>query len=69
MAQEAHRIFKNPDSPIDELIELHARVFDLLNEAPGVRLSGIRQWLLAVREEIGVRLQCWSAEHLESLVA
>ena len=34
-AQDAHRILKSPDSQLDELIELHGRVFDLLNEAPG----------------------------------
>jgi hypothetical protein len=68
LAEDAHRISQSPDSPIDELIELHARVFHLLNEAPEVRLSEIRRWLLAVREEIGGRLRAWSLEELESLV-
>jgi hypothetical protein len=69
LAQDAHRILKCPDSPIDQLIELHTRVFDLINEAPGVRLSGIRRWLLSLREEIGARLHAWSLQQLESSVA
>jgi hypothetical protein len=69
LARDAHRILKSPDGQLDELIELHGRVFGLLNEAHGVRLSGIRRWLLSVREEIGDRLQSWSVEELESLVA
>ena len=69
LARDAHRTFSSPDGRLDELIELHGRVFGLLNEAPGVRLSGIRRWLLSVREEIGARLQSWSVEELESLVA
>ena len=69
LAQDAHRISQSPDSPIDELIELYARVFHLLNEAPEVGLSGIRRWLLSVRDEIGGRLRAWSMEQLESSVA
>ena len=67
-AQDAHRIFGSPDSRPDELIELHGRVFDLLCEAPAAGSSGIRQWLLSVRKEIGDRLESWSMEELESWV-
>jgi hypothetical protein len=68
-AQDAHRILRCPDSRPDELFELHARVFNLLRQAPGTGSSGIRRWLLSVREEISVRLQSWSAKELEFWVA
>ena len=66
---DAHQILNRPDSPLDDLIGLHRRVFCLLDEARGVRSSAIRRWLLAVRREIGVRFERWSVEDLESLVA
>jgi hypothetical protein len=68
-ALDAHRILGRPDSPLDELIELHARAFHLLDEVPGTRASGILGWLLAVRQRIGARLQSWSVEDLEFLLA
>jgi len=68
-AIDARRILNCPDSPIDEVIELHGRVWTLLHEAPGAHSSGIRRWLLAARRTIGQRLQSWAAEDLESLVA
>ena len=44
-------------------------VFYLLQEVRGAQSSAIGRWLLAVRREIGVKLQCWSLEDLESSVA
>jgi hypothetical protein len=69
VALDAHRILSRPDSPLDELIGLHWRVFHLLDEVPGARATGVLRWLLAVRQEIGARLQSWSVEDLESLGA
>ena len=70
LALDAHRILNHPDSPLDELIALHSsRVFYLLQEVRGAQSTAIGRWLLAVRREIGVKLQCWSLEDLEALVA
>jgi hypothetical protein len=69
LALDAHRVLGRPDSPIDELIGLHWRAWHLLREAPRVGSSEVRRWLLAVRHEIGAKLQSWSVEELESLVA
>jgi hypothetical protein len=67
LALDAHRILGRPDSPIDELLRLHARVWHLLQEVPGARPIGVLGWLLTVRQRIGARLQSWSVEELESL--
>jgi hypothetical protein len=69
LALDAHQILNHPDSSLDELIALHSRVFYLLQEVRGAQSSAIGRWLLAVRREIGVKLQCWSLEDLESSVA
>jgi hypothetical protein len=69
LALDAHRVLSRPDSPLDELIRLHWRAWHLLREAPRVGSSEVCRWLLAVRREIGAKLQSWSAEELESLVA
>jgi hypothetical protein len=66
LAADAHRILKCPDSPIDELIGLHGRVFRLLDAAQGARSNAILCWLLAVRQRIGARLESWSMEELDS---
>jgi hypothetical protein len=69
LACDAHRILGCPDSPIDDVIRLHGRVWTLLREAPGPRLSGVHRWLMAARQLIADRLHRWAAEELESLVA
>jgi hypothetical protein len=69
LAQDAHRILRCPDSPIDELIELHSQVLGLLNDAAGSRSAGILGWLHAVRGRVGARLRSWSAGVLESPIA
>jgi hypothetical protein len=63
-ALDAHRILKRPDSPTDELIALHRRVWFLLCEAPGSQSTPIRRWLLAARQEIAAKLQSRSVEAL-----
>jgi hypothetical protein len=68
-ALDARDVLGRPDSRLGELIRLHGRVFRLLQEVPGPRATGILRWLLAVRQRIGARLQSWSVEDLESLVA
>jgi hypothetical protein len=68
-AIDAHRILRRPESPVDEVFALHARAWSLLQEAPGARSGEIRRWLLAARRAIGVRLQSWASEEMESLVA
>jgi hypothetical protein len=68
-ALDARDVLSRPDSPLDELIGLHRRVFELLDEVPGARSTGILCWLVAVKQRIGDRLQAWSAEDLESSVA
>ena len=68
-ALDAHDVLSRPASRLDELIGLRGRAFHLLNEVPGARATGILCWLLAVRQEIGARLQSWSVEDLESLIA
>lgn len=67
LAREAHRVLGRPDGPIDELLRLHARVWHLLRDVPGARPVGVVRWLLAVRRQVGARLQTWSIEDLESL--
>jgi hypothetical protein len=69
LALDAREVLGRPDSPLGELIRLHGRVFRLLQEVPGPRATGILRWLLAVRQRIGAKLQSWSVEDLESLVA
>jgi hypothetical protein len=69
LALDAHRILRRPDSSLDDLIDLHGRVFHLLRQERGARSGGIGRWLLAVRQEIGVKLESWSVEDLESCVA
>jgi hypothetical protein len=68
-ARDAHRILPRPDCHADDLIGLHRRVWFLLREAPGSPSSAIARWLLAARQAIAARLQSWSAQELESLVA
>ena len=68
-ALDARDVLSRADSRLGELIRLHCRVFHLLQRAPGTRMTGIRPWLLAVRQRIGARLQAWSVEDLESLIA
>jgi hypothetical protein len=70
LSLDAHDILSRPDSPLDELIGLHWRAWHLLREAASVG-SGeeVCRWLLGVRQEIGAKLQSWSVEDLESLVA
>jgi hypothetical protein len=68
-ALDAHDVLRRPDSRAGELIRLHGRVFHLLQWAPVSQAGGILTWLLAVRQRIGARLQCWSLEDLESRVA
>jgi hypothetical protein len=68
-ALDAREVLGRPDSTLGELIGLHGCVFRLLQEAPGTRATGIVPWLLEVRQRIGARLQSWSMEDLESLVA
>lgn len=68
-ALDAREILGRPESTLGELIGLHGRVFHLLQGVPGTRTTGILPWLLAVRQQIGARLQSWSVEDLESRVA
>jgi hypothetical protein len=68
-ARDAHRILKRPDCHADDLIVLHKRLWFLLREAPGSPSSAIARWLLAARQEIAAKLQSWSVEELEALVA
>jgi hypothetical protein len=68
-ARDAHRILKGPDCHADDLIVLHRRTWLLLREAPGSQSSAIGRWLLAARQEIAARLQSWSAQEQDSLVA
>jgi hypothetical protein len=68
-ALDAHNVLCRPDVTLGELIGLHGRVFRLLQAVPGSRATGIRPWLLAVRQRIGARLQSWSVEDLASRVA
>ena len=56
------------DNRLSELIRLLRRVFHLLQGAQGTRMTGVRPWLLAVRQRIGTRIQAWSVEDLESLI-
>jgi hypothetical protein len=68
-ATDARRILTHPEGSIDEVIELHRRVWHLLRETRRAESSGIHRWLLAVRRTIGDRLQTWATEDLGSLVA
>ena len=68
-ALDARDALSRPDSTLGELIGLHGRVFRLLQEVPGPCATGIRPWLLAVRQRIGTRHQSGSVEDLESRVA
>jgi hypothetical protein len=68
-ALDAREVLGRPDSPLGELIGLHRRVWHLLQEVPAAPATGLRRWLLAVRQRIGAKLQAWSLEDLESLVA
>jgi hypothetical protein len=69
LALDAHAVLRRPDSTLDELFGLHWHAWHLLREAPHVGSSEVCCWLLAVRQEIGAKLQSWSVEDLESLVA
>jgi hypothetical protein len=69
LALDARDILGRPDSTLDELIGLQGRAWHLLREAPRAGSIEVCRWLLAVRQVIGSRLQSWSVEELESLVA
>jgi hypothetical protein len=68
-AIDAHRVLNRPDSPIDEVIRLHRRVWYLLRDTPGARSNEIRRWLLAALRAIDTRILAWSSTELESWVA
>jgi hypothetical protein len=68
-ALDAYDVLGRADSTLDELIALHRRVWHLLLEVHGAQSTEIHRWLLAVRQEIGAKLQSWSLEDLECLVA
>src|SRR5262245_58183520 len=61
-AVDAYRGLGRPDGPIDEMIALHRRAWDLSHLVPGARMTEIRRWLLAARLKIGTRLQRWAEE-------
>jgi hypothetical protein len=69
VALDAHRVLNRPDSPIDEVLRLHRRVWHLLHDAPGARPNEIRRWLLAALQAIDARILAWSFTELESWVA
>jgi hypothetical protein len=68
-ALDAHRVLRRPDSPVDEVIDLHRRVWYLLHQAPGAQTTAISRWLQVARQAIAARLRAWVVEDLESLVA
>ncbi len=68
-ALDAHRVLNRPDSPIDEVIRLHRRVWYLLRDTPGARSNEIRRWLLAALRAIDARILARSFTELESWVA
>jgi hypothetical protein len=68
-AHDAQRVLSRPDSPIDEMIDLHRRAWSLLDESGGAQTAGISRWLRSVRDVIAARLRAWAVEELDSLVA
>jgi hypothetical protein len=68
-AIDARRVLGCPDSPIDDVLELHRRASSLLRGAPGAPSSEMHRWLLAMQAAIDDRLRSWPLEELESLVA
>ena len=55
-ALDAHRLLNRPESPIDDVIRLHRRVWCLLHDATGARSNEIRRWLLAALTAIDSRI-------------
>jgi hypothetical protein len=68
-ALDAHRLLGRSDSPIDEVIRLHRRVWCLLHAATAARSSGIRRWLLAALRAIDARILASSFTGPESWAA
>jgi hypothetical protein len=69
VALQIHRVLRRPDGPIDDVFDLHRRVWGLLGEAPGPQTTGVYRRLLAARQAIADRLHRWATEELDSLVA
>jgi hypothetical protein len=68
-ALDAHDVLIRGDGAIDDVIELHRRLWTLLHDAPGGRQGATAQPLLAARRAIAARLLRWAEQDMDSLVA
>lgn len=66
MMSEFRAILARPDVSPDELFEIHARVYRLLENISFTRSDAMIGWLLEVRQEIRTRLGAWVQQELEA---